>query len=294
MSTAEPWTIGRLLNWTTEYLESKGSEEARLEAQLMLGHALGCPKIQLYARFEEVVDEEKRARFRELVKQRAAGKPVAYVLGTSEFYSMEFGVTPDVLIPRPETEHLVIETLDLLKENSTSEPVRLLDIGTGSGIIAVTLAKQSAKAHVLATDISDKALAVARQNAEKHGVSDRIEFSAGDLFAAVPSGGQFDVIVSNPPYIAQSERPMMDAHVIEHEPHEALFAEEEGTAILRRIVEEAADYLKPGGWLLLEFSPMVAKRVAQMAEGTGLYERVSIGKDLAKLDRYLVAKKIAQ
>lgn len=293
MSTAEPWTIGRLLNWTTEYLESKGSEEARLEAQLMLGHALSCPKIQLYARFEEVVDEEKRAKFRELVKQRAAGKPVAYVLGTSEFYSMEFMVTPDVLIPRPETEHLVIETLDLLKGRSADQSVSILDIGTGSGIIAVTIAKQLKHASLLATDISDKALAVAKQNAEKHGVSERIEFAVGDLFQAVPSGSLFDVIVSNPPYIAQSERPLMDAHVIEHEPHVALFAEEEGTAVLKRILEEAAGYLKPDGWLLLEFSPMVAKRVAEMAEATGFYEKVSIGKDLAKLDRYLIAKKAA-
>ncbi|WDI43069.1 peptide chain release factor N(5)-glutamine methyltransferase [Bremerella sp. P1] len=293
MSTAEPWTIGRLLNWTTEYLESKGSEEARLEAQLMLGHALSCPKIQLYARFEEVVDEEKRAKFRELVKQRAAGKPVAYVLGTSEFYSMEFMVTPDVLIPRPETEHLVIETLDLLKGRSADQSVSILDIGTGSGIIAVTIAKQLKHTSLLATDISDKALAVAKLNAEKHGVSERLEFAVGDLFQAVPSGSRFDVIVSNPPYIAQSERPLMDAHVIEHEPHVALFAEEEGTAVLKRILEEAAGYLKPDGWLLLEFSPMVAKRVAEMAEATGFYEKVSIGKDLAKLDRYLIAKKAA-
>lgn len=293
MSTAETWTIGRLLNWTTEFLESKGSDEARLEAQLMLGHALQCPKIQLYARFEEVVDEEKRAKFRELVKQRASGKPVAYVLGTSEFYSMEFVVTPDVLIPRPETEHLVIETLDLLKGRVANESVSILDIGTGSGIIAVTIAKQAPKVSVVATDISEKALAVAKQNAEKHGVSERIEFAVGDLFEAVPRGSQFDVIVSNPPYIAQSERPLMDAHVIEHEPHVALFAEEDGTAVLRSILEQAAGYLKPGGWLLLEFSPMVAKRVAKIAEDTGFYERISIGKDLAKLDRYLIAKKVA-
>ena len=291
MSTAEPWTIGRLLNWTTEYLESKGSEEARLEAQLMLGHALQCPKIQLYARFEEVVDDENRTKFRELVKQRAAGKPVAYVLGTSEFYSMEFAVTPDVLIPRPETEHLVIETLDILKRRSAGESVDILDIGTGSGIIAVTIAKQAAKANVVATDISENAVAVAQKNAEKHGVSERIEFIVGDLFDAVPDGSLFDVIVSNPPYIAQSERKMMDAHVIEHEPHVALFAEEEGTAILRSILEKAATYLKPEGWLLLEFSPMIAKRVSQIAEQTGFYNQISIGKDLAKLDRYLIAKK---
>ncbi len=293
MSTAEPWTIGRLLNWTTEYLESKGSEEARLEAQLMLGHALQCPKIQLYARFEEVVDDEKRAKFRELVKQRAAGKPVAYVLGTSEFYSMEFMVTPDVLIPRPETEHLVIETLDLLKGRSADQPVNILDIGTGSGIIAVTIAKQAPKANVMATDISENAVAIARKNAEKHGISERIEFAVGDLFDAVPDGYLFDVIVSNPPYIAQSERKLMDAHVIEHEPHVALFADDEGTAVLRRILDQAAAFLKPEGWLLLEFSPMIAKRVAQIAEGTGFYTQISIGKDLAKLDRYLIAKKAA-
>lgn len=144
---------------------------------------------------------------------------------------------------------------------------------------------------LLATDISEKALAVAQQNAEKHGVAERIEFAQGDLFAAVPAGETFDIIVSNPPYVAQSERSMMDAQVIDHEPHVALFAEEEGTAILKQILEQAAAYLKSGGWVLLEFSPMIAARVAKIAEATGHYEQVSIGKDLAKIDRYLVARK---
>lgn len=291
MSTAEPWTIGRLLNWTTEYLESKGSDEARLEAQLLLCHALDCQKIQLYTRFEETIDDEKRTKFRELVKQRASGIPVAYLLGTREFYSMEFAVTPDVLIPRPETEHLVIETLDRLKLRAGEEGVRVLELGTGSGIIAVTVAKHAKQVSVLATDISDKALAVAAQNAEKHSVAERIEFTQGDLFAAVPDGETFDILVSNPPYVAQSERSLMDPQVIAHEPHVALFAEEEGTAVLRQILEQGADYLKPGGWILLEFSPMIAARVAKIAEESGRYQQISIGKDLAKHDRYLVAQK---
>ncbi|PQO29942.1 peptide chain release factor N(5)-glutamine methyltransferase [Blastopirellula marina] len=291
MSTAEPWTIGRLLNWTTEYLESKGSDEARLEAQLLLCHALGCQKIQLYTRFEETVDDEKRSTFRELVKQRAAGIPVAYLLGTREFYSMEFAITPDVLIPRPETEHLVIETLDRLKARAGEEGLRLLELGTGSGIIAVTVAKHAKNVTCLATDISEKALQVAKGNAEKHGVSERIEFAAGDLFAAVPAGETFDVIVSNPPYVADAERSLMDPQVIAHEPHVALFAEEEGTAVLRRILEQAAGYLNPGGWLFLEFSPMIAGRVAKIAEQLGTYQQISIGKDLAKHDRYLIAQK---
>ena len=291
MSTAEPWTIGRLLNWTTEYLESKGSDEARLEAQLLLCHALDCQKIQLYTRFEETIDDQKRTKFRELVKQRASGIPVAYLLGTREFYSMEFAVTPDVLIPRPETEHLVIETLDRLKSRAGEEGVRVLELGTGSGIIAVTVAKHAKQVTVLATDISDKALAVAAQNAEKHRVAERIEFAQGDLFAAVPDGETFDILVSNPPYVAQAERSMMDPQVIAHEPHVALFAEEDGTAVLRQILEQGADYLKPGGWLLLEFSPMIAARVAKIAEATGHYQQISIGKDLAKHDRYLVAQK---
>ncbi|PQO34864.1 peptide chain release factor N(5)-glutamine methyltransferase [Bremerella cremea] len=291
MSTAEPWTIGRLLNWTTEYLESKGSDEARLEAQLLLCHALDCQKIQLYTRFEETVDDDKRSKFRELVKQRAAGIPVAYLLGTREFYSMEFAITSDVLIPRPETEHLVIETLDRLKARSGEEGLRFLELGTGSGIIAVTVAKHAKQVTGLATDISKKALEVARGNAEKHGVAERIEFASGDLFDAVPVGEKFDIIVSNPPYVADSEKSMMDPQVIAHEPHVALFADEEGTAVLRRILEQAVDYLKPGGWVLLEFSPMIASRVAKIAEQLGHYQQISIGKDLAKHDRYLVAQK---
>lgn len=291
MSTAETWTIGRLLNWTTEFLESKGSDEARLDAQLLLCHALDCQRIQLYTRFEEVVDDERRARFRELVKQRAQGIPVAYLLGTREFYSMEYQVTPDVLIPRPETEHLVIETLDLLKSKPKDADLTLLDVGTGSGIIAVTVAKHLAHLTCVATDISEKALAVAQANAEKHQVTQRIEFFQGDLFAAVPEGRSFDVIASNPPYIAQSEKSLMDRQVLEHEPHLALFAEEEGTAVLRRILEQAADYLKPDGWLLLELSPMIASRVEQLAHETGRYQKIRLGKDLAKHDRYLVAQR---
>lgn len=292
MSTAEPWTIGRLLNWTTEFLQSKGSDEARLEAELLLRHALKCQRIELYTRFEEIVDDTQRTKFRELVKQRAAGIPVAYLLGTGEFYSMEFQVTPDVLIPRPETEHLVIEVLDRLKSRS-EQAATLLDIGTGSGIIAVTIAKHAPRLTAVATDVSEKALAVARRNAEKHGVQERIEFVAGDLFDAVPAGRTFDFLVSNPPYIAESEKPLMDKHVLEHEPHVALFAPEEGTAVLRRILEQGAGYLKPGGWLLLEMSPMIAERVRALAERAGHYTEISVGKDLSRHQRYLVARKAA-
>jgi len=293
MANAESWTIGRLIQWTTEFLKSKGSEEARLEADLLLAHALKCPRIQLYTRFEEVVDEAHRSAYRELVKQRAAGIPVAYLLGTREFYSLEFEVTPDVLIPRPETEHLVIEALDRFKTLPADQPRRVLDIGTGSGIIAICLAKHAKNCQCVATDIGSAAIEVAKRNAARHQVSESIEFLTGDLFNALDGPEEFDLIVSNPPYIAESEKNVMDSHVLNHEPHQALFAEEDGLAIIRRIVEASPEYLKPGGWLLIEFSPMIARRATELVADHGAFENVSCGKDFAKLDRYLVAQRRA-
>src|SRR3954469_9842263 len=197
----ETWTVRRLLEWTEDFLRKKGVESARLEAQILLAHALGCKKIDLYVRHEEEPAEDKRAAFRETIKKRADGMPVAYLVGHREFYSLEFAVSPAVLIPRPETETLVMEALRRLKPLAAP---RVLDVGTGSGAIAVAIARQHKTARITAVDVSPTALAVATSNAQRHLVGDRIAFVEGDLFA--PVGGQtFDLIVSNPPYIADAE-----------------------------------------------------------------------------------------
>ena len=186
MSTTAPWTVGRLLQWTADYLKTHGSESPRLDAEVLLAEAMGCKKIELYTRFEEEPAESVRAAFRELVKRRAEGAPVAYLLGHREFYSLDFRVTPDVLIPRPETELLVVTLLDLAKSKPKDTPWSIADVGTGSGILAVCAAKNLAAARVTAVDISPAALEIAAENAEKHGVAARIEFLESDLFAAVP------------------------------------------------------------------------------------------------------------
>ena len=259
MSETQPWTIGQLLSWTTEYLERHGSDSPRLDAELLLAEVLDRPRIQLYATFEQEPDEAARGRFRELVKRRAAGEPVAYLLGRREFYSLDFRVTPDVLIPRPETEHLVVTLLDLARAEPRPSPV-IADIGTGSGILAITLAKHLPDARITATDISTAALAVARENAAAHGVEDRIEFVEGDLFGGVPEGQTFDFVVSNPPYVSTTEMEQLPGEVHDHEPHGALLAGERGTEVIERLVPQAVERLRDGGHLLIEISPMIAGR----------------------------------
>ncbi|MEX0614185.1 MAG: HemK/PrmC family methyltransferase, partial [Pirellulales bacterium] len=183
----EPWTIGRLLSWTVDYLKRHGAENPRLDAEVLLAEARGCRRIDLYAAYGELANEETRTAFRELVRRRAAGTPVAYLVGRREFYAMDFEVTPDVLIPRPETELLVVALLDHVKRRRPSDAViELADVGTGSGVLAVCAAKYVPNSRLMAIDISPAALAVARRNAAKHGVTDQIEFVEADVLSAVP------------------------------------------------------------------------------------------------------------
>jgi len=187
----QSWTIGGLLNWTAPYLTKKGCEFPRLDTEVLLAHALGCRRIDLYARYEEPAPEEAREQFRAMIRKRVEGCPVAYLVGRKEFFSLGFEVNPAVLIPRPDTESVVVECLRLAK--GVTEP-RVLDIGTGSGNIAISIAQQHKTAHVTAVDLSPDALAVAGRNADRHGVADRIRFLQGDLFAPIPAGERFDFV----------------------------------------------------------------------------------------------------
>ena len=247
------WTVGRLLKWTADYFAQHGVDTPRLDAEILLAAAMGCERIGLYTRFMEPASDEVRATYRDLIKRRASGAPTAHLIGEKEFYSLTFKVTPDTLIPRPETEHLIIETLDIIKKqelgelqeksvesekapDQTSEdtvtdaetgetfikfvpranPLQnvkrdILDVGTGSGIIPVTLAKQLPSCRFVAVDISQPALDVAKLNAQTHEVSDRIEFRYSDLFSSIKSDEKFDFILSNPPYIGEEERAELDA-----------------------------------------------------------------------------------
>ena len=292
MST-DSWTIGRLLKWTTDFLKQRGAESPRLDAEVLLAAAKGCERIALYTSFEDEADEALRTRFRALVKRRAEGTPVAYLVGKKEFFSLTFEVTPDVLIPRPETELLVMELLDRAKEFGGGEPLRIADLGTGSGIIAICAAKHLSQARITAVDLSATALEVAKRNAAKHGVSERVEFRAGNLLAGVPDERTFHIIASNPPYVSEGELARLSPEVREHEPRAALVAGQVGTEVIERIIPQAAQRLVPGGWLMLEISPMIEPQVRQLVAAHGGFESPATIKDLAGLARVVTARRRA-
>ncbi len=279
----------RLLQWTTEFFKKKGSESPRLDAEILLAHARDCRRIDLYTAFADVPDETQLVAYRELVRRRGGGVPVAQLVGTKEFYSLSFRVDENVLVPRPETEHLVTEAVDLAKSMSPQgRPVRIADIGTGTGAIACSLAHSLAAAEIVATDVSAAALKIAKWNVEKLGFADRIELLPGDLTA--PLGEQrFDIVCSNPPYVSQSEYDQLPPTVRDHEPAGALLAGPTGREVIERLLGDVPDYLYPGGWLLIELSPMIAADCKTAAEAAG-FQNVRLVKDIARLERILVGQ----
>jgi release factor glutamine methyltransferase len=289
MPETAPWTVGRLLQWTADYLKAHGADTPRLDAEVLLAHALGCQRIELYTAFEEVPGEQPRAAFRELVRQRAEGTPVAYLVGRREFYSLSFRVTPAVLIPRPETELLVVALLDLAEARAAAGPLRIADVGTGSGIIAICAAKHLTNCQVTAIDISPAALDVARLNATEHGVADRVELLESDLFAAIPPDRSFDFVVSNPPYVSIAEMQTLAPDVRKFEPPGALVAGETGTEVIAALIPQAAERLSSGGHLLIEISPMIHDAVLALLGAETRFQPLPTIKDLARLPRVVQA-----
>ena len=289
MSTTETWTIGKLLTWTTDYLKKGGSTSPRLDAEVLLAHACGRQRIELYTTFDQEPAEEAKVAFRELVRRRNEGTPVAYLVGYKEFYSLQFEVNPDVLIPRPETEHLVVAALDRAKEAGT-QVLNLVDVGTGSGAIAVTIAKHLKNCRMTAIDKSSAALAVARRNAEKHQLGeDRISFLESDLLSALPQDAKFDFVLSNPPYVSQAEYEQLPATVRKFEPQMALVAGPDGSEVIARLLLEAQLKLHPRGYCIFEFSPMLDPRLSSFV-GTG-WDAPQVTKDLAGLARIVTLRK---
>ena len=284
----ETWTVGRLLGWTTDWLAARGAEAPRLDAEVLLAHVRGCPRIALYTAFGDVVPEAQRAAFRALVKRRGSGEPVAYRVGHPEFFSLPFTGTRDVLVPRPETEGLVVRALDLCR--SVAAP-RIVDVGTGSGAIAVALAVHLPGASLAVTDVSAAALDVAHQNAAHHGVADRIAFVACDLLSDSRVAGPWDVIVSNPPYVREDEHASLPVDVRDHEPRGALVAGPTGVEVVARLAAAAEERLAPGGWLIVEIGPAVAEAAANaIAARPGLEPHPTL-KDLAGLPRIVQARR---
>ncbi len=266
MTANQPWTVGKLLDWTAKYLAEKGSEFPRLDTEVLLAHALGCKRIELYTRHGEEVPDDDRGRFKALIRQRVEGCPVAYLVGRKEFYSLELEVTRSVLIPRPDTETVVEECLRLAKE--VAAPA-VLDVGTGSGCIAVAVAKYCKPARVTAVDVSGEALKVAGRNAARHGVAERVRFLEGDLFAPLPEGERFDFVLSNPPYIRHGDLAGLAAGVRDYEPHAALDGGPDGFAVFDRLVAEAGRWLAPGGHLIVEIGTAQEGTARQRVEARG-------------------------
>ncbi len=293
MPSTEAWTIQRLIDWTSDYLKKHDSDSPQLEARILLAFALHLTKIELYTHFDMVPDDKALKIFRELVKRRGQGEPVAYLIGQKEFYSLEFEVNSSVLIPRPETELLVLEAIEYLKKKPgySENRFELCDLGTGSGIIAITLARELIPVHITAIDISDRALTVAVKNSEKHQVSDKIVFLKSDLFSALSSGTCFDLILSNPPYVSASEYESLPVMVRNYEPREALLAGPTGCEVLETIANTAPSFLKKDGAIIMELSPMISAAVVDFMEKSGLWTDIHLIKDGARLERFVFAAK---
>ncbi|MDA8430083.1 MAG: peptide chain release factor N(5)-glutamine methyltransferase [Geobacteraceae bacterium] len=269
MQQLETWTTLKVLSWTKDFLTGKGIENARLEAEWLLCAATGLDRVGLYLNFEKPLTDEELASYRAMVTRRGRREPLQHILGSQEFFGMEFEVTPDVLIPRHDTETLVHEALKRLPGAAS-----VLDIGTGSGCIAVSLAKQLPLAAVTAIDISGAALTVARRNAERNGVA--IEFLQGSLCEPV-TGRCFDLIVSNPPYIPRNDIEQLEPEVRDFDPRGALDGGADGLDIYRVLIPSALLCLNPSGWLLLEVGAGQASDVAGLFRSmTGFDEAVTV------------------
>lgn len=291
MATEAEWTIGKLLKWTTDYFQQYGADSPRLDAEVLLAEAVRCERIQLYTSFDETPDPTTRSTFRELVRRRCDGTPVAYLIGRREFFSLSFQTNPDVLIPRPETEFIVVALLDLVKKDPPTDNLQIADVGTGSGILAICAARHIPDCQVVATDISARALEVARANTIDHQVDDRIQLVEGDLLSGFPAEPQFDYIVSNPPYVAQSELETLAREIRDFEPQQALVAGPLGSEIYQRLIPQAAERLRPGGALIIEIGPAVQQAVLTLVNHSDQFIESYLVKDLADLPRVIVAKK---
>jgi release factor glutamine methyltransferase len=283
----EPWTILKLIQWTTQYFGRKGIAQPRTDAEVLLAHVLKMERIQLYLRYDQPLQPRELTEYREAVRRRAAREPVQYITGRQEFWSLELEVTPAVLIPRPETEILVEKALALLDQRGAVAPW-VLDLGTGSGAIAVALTHEHPALRVIATDVCMTALAVARRNAERHGVADRIQLVAMDLGSAFsPARAFFDLIVSNPPYIASSEIPGLAAEIRNFEPRKALEGGSQGLAVIYRIVDQAYQHLRPSGSLLVEIGQDQAAPLKEQLVANRHYDGVEFFDDYAGIQRVL-------
>jgi len=285
-------TVGDTLRYGVLKLDQAGVPSAPLAAELLLMHVLDRDRTYLYAHPEKQLQAAQAEAFLALIRKRAAGTPTQYLTGHQEFWGMDFEVTPDVLIPRPETEHLIEVALSRIGESRRNNPLQIADVGTGSGCIAVALAKEFANANIFATDISSAALKIAQRNAARNNLSDRITFTECNLLEGVPQQPQLNLIVSNPPYVARKDAASLPIDVREHEPQIALFAGEDGMEIYPRLIAQAKNHLAEGGLLVLELGLGLFENVGDLLEARSGWTRVSATQDLAGIVRVISAIRV--
>ena len=279
------WTILEALNWTAHYFDSQNIDSPRITAELFLAHVLHLKRIDLYVRYDQPLHQEELSRFKHLIKRRVTREPVAYILGKKEFWSLELNVTPDTLIPRPETECLVEAVLACLKEGGDLRGCRILDLGTGSGAIILALAKERPGPHYFAMDRSYAALKVAKQNARQNDLAHAVYFFAGDWLSVLKEKPLFDIIVSNPPYVPTLTIDTLQPEIVLFEPRSALDGGETGLDCLGDIASRAPGYLKPGGILLMEMGYDQKAGMENIRKNVGHYCGMAFLKDYAGNDR---------
>ena len=279
-------TVAKALDEATVFLASSRPRTPRLDAEVLLAFVLGQSRTQLYTAAFTALATAQQDHYQKLLERRAAGVPVAYLVGWKEFYGRRFEVSPAVLIPRPETELVVEVALQALEQSRLARP-RILDLCTGSGCLAVTLALEVAEAQVRASDICSLALEVAQANSATYHLERRLKFYQGDMFEAIPAARQpFDLIVSNPPYVATDAGPRPESGVVRHEPNLALFAGRDGLDLIRKLIQQAPEYLNPGGTLVIEMAPFQIEGMEALMQERGFAE-TRITPDLAGLPRVL-------
>lgn len=282
------WTIRSILGWIGEDLGKRGVDNARLDAEVLVAHALGLQRVQLYLELERPLNSEELAQIRSLVQRRRAREPVAYLVGYRDFFGHRFAVDPGVLIPRPDTETLVEHSLATLK--GQAEP-RVADLCTGSGAVGISIALGCPPARVDLTDVSAEALRVARQNIDALDVADRVHTFEGDLCAALPDH-RYDLLVANPPYVPASSRDTLAPEITQFEPAAALFVDGDGAGVLRRILDEAPTHVRPGGHLLLEIGFDQAALVAGHLGSHRAWQQLAVHPDLNGVPRVVHAMRV--
>lgn len=288
----EGWTIQKLLNKTVRHLTEKGIDGPRLSAELLLSYVMGLKRIELYTQFDKVVGKEQLEQLRGLVERASHEEPIAYIVGKTEFYSLELEITHECMIPRPETEQLVERAIEFLRTRGGKQLV--CDLCTGSGCIAVAVAKNYSDAEIIATDISDGALKIAARNIERYQLEGRIKLLCGDLFEPIVPEldvGKFDLIVCNPPYVSAAEFEKLGKNVKDYEPRAALFGGDDGLDICRRIIEEADEFLKADAALMLEVGYRQGLVVEELLQQVGCFGKIVMEKDFHGNDRIATGKK---